>query len=148
VGVAGLYRSADRKGRHPFRPGKPTGAHPTEPVVEFSHGEGCSITGGYVYRGAALGADYQGRYVFADFVRGRLWSIALVVDPATGDARATGLLEHTSELGGTTQLGNISSFGADADGELFVVSYSRGIVFKLAGPLTPPPTPANPHIVR
>ena len=130
----------------------PRGRRPSTPLVdpifEYDHSVGASITGGYVYRGLALGGDYQGRYFFADFIRGRLWSIALIVDPSTGEARATGLIEHTAELGGTAQLGNVSSFGVDADGELFVVSYSRGIVFRLAGPLTAPPTPVNPHIVR
>lgn len=77
-----------------------------------------------------------------------MWSIALAISPATGEARASGLIEHTAELGGTGQLGNVSSFGTDADGELYVVSYSRGIIFKLAGPLTVPPTPVNPRIVR
>ena len=99
------------------------------------------------YRGVALGAPYAGRYFFADFVQGRVWSIALTIDAATGDARASGLLEHTAELGGASQLGNVSSFGADADGELYIVSYSRGTVLKITGPLTAPPTPLNPRIV-
>jgi glucose/arabinose dehydrogenase len=119
-----------------------------DPIFEYDHSIGASITGGYVYRGAGLGPDFLGRYFFADFVRGRVWSVALAVDPGTGDARATGLIEHTEELGGTDTLGNVSSFGVDADGELYIVGYSRGIIFKLAGPLTTPPTPVNPHIVR
>ena len=119
-----------------------------DPIFEYDHTVGASITGGYVYRGAGLGADVAGRYFFADFIRGRVWSIALVIDPSTGEARATGLIEHTGELGGTSTLGNISSFGVDADGELYLVSYSRGIIFKIAGPLTAPPTPLNPRIVR
>lgn len=78
-----------------------------------------------------------------------MWSsLALAVDPGTGEARASGLTEHTSELGGTAQLGDVSLFGPDVDGELYIVSYSRGIIFKLAGPLTTPPTPLNPRIVR
>ena len=67
---------------------------------------------------------------------------------ASGEARATGLIEHTDELGGASALGNISSFGVDADGELYLVSYSRGIIFKLTGPLATPPAPLNPRIVR
>jgi len=46
-----------------------------------------------------------------------------------------------------SQLGNVSSFGADADGELYLVSYSRGTVLKITGPATAPPTPVNPRIV-
>lgn len=143
------YGWRNREGAHDYVTSRPPAFTPLiDPIFEYDHSVGASITGGYVYRGTALGSEYQGRYFFADFIRGRVWSIALVVDPGTGEARATGLIEHTSDLGGTTQLGNVSSFGVDAGGEIFVVSYSRGIVFKLAGPLAPPPTPLNPHIVR
>jgi len=143
------YGWRNREGAHDYVTSRPPAFTPLiDPIFEYDHSVGASITGGFVYRGAGLGADYQGRYFFADFVRGRVWSIGLAVDPATGEARASGLLEHTAELGGTTQLGNVSSFGTDADGELYIVGYSRGIVFKLAGPLTAPPTPVNPRIVR
>ena len=66
---------------------------------------------------------------------GRVWSLAL--DDRSGDrrgARRRTCVEHTAELGGTAQLGNVSSFGVDADGELYIVSYSRGTIFKLLGP--------------
>ncbi len=143
------YGWRNREGAHDNVTSRPPAFTPlVDPIFEYDHSVGASITGGYVYRGSALGPDYQGRYFFADFVRGRLWSIALAIDAASGEARASGLIEHTGELGGTTQLGNISSFGLDADSELFVVSYSRGIIFKLAGPLTAPPTPLNPRIIR
>jgi hypothetical protein len=120
----------------------------TDPVFDYGRSFGATVVGGYVYRGSGLRRLFRGRYFFADFIRGRVWSIALALDLATGEARATGLIEHTSELGGAGQLGNISSFGVDADGELFIVSHSRGIVFMLTGPLSAPPTPVNPRIVR
>ena len=143
------YGWRNREGAHDYITARPPAFTPlVDPIFEYDHSVGASITGGYVYRGAALGSDYQGRYFFADFVRSRVWSIALIVDPATGEARATGLLEHTAELGGSQQLGNISSFGLDADGELYIVGYSRGTVFRIVGPLGTPPTPVNPHIVR
>jgi glucose/arabinose dehydrogenase len=143
------YGWRDREGAHDNVTSRPPAFTPLiDPVFEYDHGIGQSITGGFVYHGSALGPEYQGRYFFADFIRGRVWSIGLSADPATGEGRASGLTEHTSEFGGTSQLGNISSFGLDADGELFLLSYSRGVVFKLAGPLTPPPTPLNPQIVR
>jgi glucose/arabinose dehydrogenase len=143
------YGWRNREGAHDYLTSRPPAFAPlVDPIFEYDHSVGASITGGYVYRGTSLGGQYQGRYFFADFIRGRVWSIALTVDPVTREARASGLLEHTTELGGTTQLGNVSSFGVDAGGELFVVSYSRGMIFKLAGPLTAPPTPLNPHIVR
>src|SRR5437773_2513507 len=77
----------------------------TEPIFEYDHSAGQSITGGFVYRGGALPAMYRGRYFFADFIQGRVWSIALTID-AAGETRAADLREHTAELGGAAQLGN------------------------------------------
>ena len=79
---------------------------------------------------------------------GRVWSIALTIDPLTREARASGRIEHTAELGGTTQLGNVSSFGVDADGELYVVSYSRGAILNVFGPPSAPSTPGGLRIIR
>jgi glucose/arabinose dehydrogenase len=143
------YGWRNREGAHDNVTSRPPAFTPLiDPIFEYDHSAGQSITGGFIYRGTALGSEYNGRYFFADYVRGRVWSIAIALDPSTGEARASGLIEHTGDLGGTTQIGNVSSFGTDADGELFLLSYSRGIVFKLAGPLAPPPTPLNPRIVR
>ena len=70
-----------------------------DPIHQYSHSEGQSISGGYVYRGTALGADFRGRYFFADYVRQRVWSLGLSLGPG-GEASAAGLIEHTAELGG------------------------------------------------
>jgi glucose/arabinose dehydrogenase len=118
-----------------------------EPIHEYDHRTGNSITGGYVYRGDALPAGFRGRYFFAD-LSGRLWSLGLVVDGASGEARAGNLLEHTAELGGVGVLGNISSFGVDGDGELYVVNYSSGRILKIVGPPAAPAAPAGLRIVR
>jgi hypothetical protein len=67
------------------------------------------------------------------------------VNPASGEASASDLIEHTSELG---QLGNVSSFGLDSAGELYIVSYSRGVVVKVLGPRTAPAAPTGLHIIR
>ena len=143
------YGWRNREGAHDYVTSRPPAFTPlVDPIFEYDHNVGASITGGYVYRGSTLGLEYQGRYLFGDFIRGRVWSTGITIDPVTGEGRAFGLLEHTAELGGTGVTGNVSSFGIDADGELYIVSYSRGIIFKLAGPLTTPPTPLNPRIVR
>ena len=107
-----------------------------DPIAEYDHGAGRSITGGFVYRGAALGATFRGRYFYADFITGRVWSIALV-PAAGGEVSASALVEHTSELGGTGTTGNVSAFGVDAAGELYVVSYSSGRILKVV-PGQPP----------
>jgi len=101
-----------------------------------------------VYRGAALPAMFRGRYFFADFIRGRVWSIALTVDATTGEARAADLIEHTAELGGAAQLGNVSAFGVDADGELYIVNYAAGRILKVIGPAAAPSPPTGLRIIR
>jgi hypothetical protein len=112
----------------------------TDPIHEYDHSLGQSITGGYVYRGADLGPTYTGRYFFADFVNARVWSIGLTIDDATGAAQAGSAVEYTADLGGSAALGNISAFGVDADAELYIVSYSLGRIYKIYL-LRPPPTP-------
>jgi sugar lactone lactonase YvrE len=82
--------------------------------------------------------------VFADFVAGRIWSLALSVEPS-GDARASDLRDHTVELGSP---GSISSFGVDAGGELYLVAYSTGSVLRVLGAATAPPVPTSLRIIR
>ena len=135
-----------REGAHPY-----TGSTTqplVDPIHDYDHGEGRSITGGYVYRGAALPA-MRGRYFFADYVTRRVWSLALRVNAATGEASPStvaDLIDHTTELGGTTVVGGVSSFGVDAAGELYVVNYSSGTILKIVGP--PPTAPTNVRIIR
>ena len=142
------YGWRNREGAHDEVTSLPPAYLPlVEPIHEYDHTVGQSITGGYVYRGRALGPNYQGRYFFADYVRGRVWSIALTPDSSAG-ARASDLVEHTAELGRSSQLGTVSSFGLDADGELYIVVYSLGTILKVLGPLTAPPTPGGVRIIR
>jgi glucose/arabinose dehydrogenase len=119
---------------------------PTAPIYDYDRTLGVSVTGGYVYRGTALGAAYQGRYFFADY-SGRVWSIALTID-SSGEARASNLMEHTAELGGASQLGTISTFGINTDGELFIASHSLGRILVVSGPLAPPAAPIGLRIIR
>jgi hypothetical protein len=55
-------------------------------------------------------------------------------------------MEHTADFGGQSQLGNISAFGLDADGELYIVSHSRGVILKVGG--LAPPTPTEVRVIR
>jgi glucose/arabinose dehydrogenase len=119
----------------------------TDPIHEYSHSVGQSITGGFVYRGSLLPASYRGRYFFADYVQGRVWSIALTIDPATGEATASSArTDHTAELGGAAVIGNISAFGIDAAGELYVVNHTGGTIVQIMGPS--PAAPTNLRIIR
>jgi glucose/arabinose dehydrogenase len=83
----------------------------TLPVLEYGHGEGCSITGGFVYRGAAI-PDLQGHYFYADYCQGWVRSFRLqdgqAVEPQQWPTLAPG--------------GAITSFGQDAAGELYLLS--------------------------
>jgi len=118
----------------------------TDPIWEYSHSVGQSITGGFIYRGASLGTSYRGRYFFADYVQGRVWSMVLSINPSTGEASASPPVDHTADLGGSSVLGNISSFGIDAAGELYVVNHTGGTIVKIFSPA--PRAPTNLRIIR
>ena len=101
----------------------------TEPIHTYDHHVGASITGGFVYRGSVLGSAYVGRYFFGDFITGRIWSAGLNVDPTTHEATAGTIIDHSEELVEAASF--VSSFGIDAAGEIYVVSYLDGAVYKI-----------------
>jgi glucose/arabinose dehydrogenase len=103
------------EGKHPFE-SKPLGPGKlVKPIAEYSHDDGCSITGGYVYRGTKLPA-LRGRYLFGDYCTGTVWSL-----PARGGrARAE-----------PVKVESLTSFGESLAGELYLVSAS-GIVYRLS----------------
>jgi hypothetical protein len=86
-------------------------------VFEYPTGDGCAVTGGYVYRGEEI-PDLVGAYVFGDFCNGRLEAFAV------RNGRA---VQHR-ELGPVVE--NLASFGEDAGGELYALSLS-GNVYRL-----------------
>ena len=83
------------------------------PVATYGRADGCSVTGGYVYRGTAVPA-LQGRYLYADFCSGSVWSL-----PADGKPQA-----HGRPIG---TVPNPSSFGEDHAGELYLTSLQGGL---------------------
>ena len=88
-----------------------------------------------MYRGSAIGGTLPGRYLFADFVTSRVWSIALTINATTGEATASDFREHTAELGAAAT--SPASFAEDAAGELYIVTYG-GAVYRLSGTATGP----------
>jgi glucose/arabinose dehydrogenase len=93
----------------------------TPPIAEYDHAAGrCSITGGYVYRGSAIPA-LVGGYVFGDYCSGEIWVI-----PATAAGPATPSLLLDTNL-------QISSFGENRNGELFVVDHGGRIYVIVQG---------------
>jgi glucose/arabinose dehydrogenase len=120
-----------------------------DPIHEYSHSVGQSITGGFVYRGVGgLPSTYRGRYFFADYVQGRVWSLTLAVDAESREATVSAVTEHTSELGGSAVLGNISSFGVDAEGELYIVNHTGGTIVQIMSTAPRPSPPANVRIIK
>ena len=103
----------------------------TEPVYEIFHDQNfqgpCSITGGYVYRGSKY-IDLIGKYIFADYCSGDFYIIE-----SDGQGGWDGL-----ELG--TKPHNVSSFGEDKDGELYMVSYFTGDIYRVVGETVSIPT--------
>jgi glucose/arabinose dehydrogenase len=122
VTKGGNYGWSVREGTLPFGNRPATANALIDPVWQYDHQVGKSITGGFVYRGKAI-PELEGAYLYGDFVSGRLW--ALKLDEATG--RATNLKIPWSGL-------PIYGFGSDADGEAYVLTSSptgQG-VFRLA----------------
>jgi glucose/arabinose dehydrogenase len=121
-----------------------------DPIYNYLHGagsfQGNSVTGGYVYRGPA--ASLQGHYFFADFINSRLWSLRWDgSDPSTFDgSNFTDLADRTSDPDFAPDQGtlvNISSFGEDASGNLYIVSLG-GDVFRISAlPVVPALGPAS-----
>jgi len=128
------YGWRHREGLHPFNSSVATD-FPSfiDPIHEYSHGTGFSITGGYVYRGASM-LQNRGRYFFADFVTSRLWSMDVT------NGVASDLVSHFSEIfNGTTGLSysGASAFAVDADGEIYVLNYGSGQIIRILATLTP-----------
>lgn len=92
------------------------------PIAEYDHTAGRSVTGGFVYRGAQY-PELQGRYFFADFIEGKIWS--MIKTGSEPDTWSTPKLERDTSL-------YISSFGEDEAGELYVVDLAGGTVRRLA----------------
>lgn len=110
------------EGRARFAGGGPVrGRRPVAPVAQYTHASGCSVTGGYVFRGAGVPA-LRGRYVYADFCSGRVWSTR--AGPRPGAVR-----EITGRLG--RSLSNVTSFGEGSRGELYLIA--SGTLYRFVG---------------
>lgn len=83
---------------------------------------GCSVTGGYVYRGKTI-PELHGTYFFADYCSGHIWSFEF------SGGRVRNVHDRTAQinLAGGEFTTYVSSFGQDAQGELYVVDYNGGV---------------------
>jgi glucose/arabinose dehydrogenase len=120
-----------REGKHDFITSHTAAPIPfTDPFYEYDHDYGKSITGGWVYRGTALGPAYQGRYFLADFITRKVISLGLTIDPVTHEATLADQIEHTSTGEIDPNLGMFTSIDIDSQGELYFVGYG-GTIYKL-----------------
>lgn len=121
------------EGELPYRLTERCTASYQPPVLVYPREEGRSVTGGYVYRGSRF-PSLSGRYFFADYVQGRLWSIQ-----RSGDS---GWTPKRLELDSTE---GIVSLGEDEAGELYLLGFGSGTVYQIvdADPPSPPPTPVH-----
>ena len=99
-----------REGLHEFRGAKPP--NNVDPVWEYGREQGCSVTGGFVYRGQAI-PELLGSYVFGDYCTSRLWAVQI----SSGEVVFRDL--NINIFGGA-----LASFGEDANGELYAFSLS------------------------
>ena len=90
------------------------------PIFEYAHTLGCSVTGGFRYRGSEIPGVF-GSYFYGDFCTGRIWE---AVQDGGGDWTSTNILDTTY---------NISGWGEDLAGEIYVVSHG-GSVYKVTRP--------------
>jgi uncharacterized repeat protein (TIGR03806 family) len=115
----GNYGWRCREGAHNYNTSGPCPAGMIDPVAEYSHNNsGASITGGYVYRGKAIG-DLAGRYVLGDYINGKIWKL---------EADSTGKFQRTQLLDTSY---SIASFGQGNDGEIYAVDIASGRLHKL-----------------
>jgi glucose/arabinose dehydrogenase len=106
------------EGSEPFedKPLTPTGAV-VEPITEYTHDDGCSISGGFVYRGAEVRRQAWGRYFYGDYCSGKIWSVAR-------EGR------RVSRRGHPFEVADLTSFAEDLEGELYILS-AGGTIFRL-----------------
>ncbi|MDH5377442.1 MAG: PQQ-dependent sugar dehydrogenase [Gammaproteobacteria bacterium] len=117
VKKGGNYGWPLREGTHCYRNDPCLDSKLIDPIHEYDHAQGQSITGGYVYRGNKLG-QLQGQYIFGDFVSGKIWSLTI----ERNKTQVQRVLDTTL---------NIASFAEDLSGEVYVLSYGDGLIYRI-----------------
>jgi glucose/arabinose dehydrogenase len=114
------YGWSRMEGRHCFPTRRAKCDTGTPPVAEYSHGSGCSVTGGYVYRGPTI-PKLDGVYLFSDYCSGTVWGLVRdKADPNTFHMRR--YLETALR---------VSSFGQDLAGEVYLLDHKGGGVWRV-----------------
>jgi glucose/arabinose dehydrogenase len=92
----------------------------TQAAIDYPHSEGCSITGGYVYRGKAL-PELEGAYFYSDYCTALLRSFRMK------NGKVVDSWDWKKALDPESQIAQVASFGEDQDGELYVVTHAKAI---------------------
>jgi glucose/arabinose dehydrogenase len=106
------------EGLHSYQDQPTSGATFTWSVAEYPHSDGCSVTGGYVYRGRSQ-PELQGVYFYGDYCSGNIWGLI-----------QTGQDKWQSEILFSTGA-KITTFGVDEAGELYISDYGSGTILRL-----------------
>lgn len=114
-----------REGAHNYEGGSYGPGVPTNPIHEYAHSVGQSITGGFVYDGPA--PALQGKYIFGDFITGKIFALEK-------NGASVSVTEITSMLSSPIGAYELASFGLDAQHNLYAIKYSGEVVI-----LTPRP---------
>jgi uncharacterized repeat protein (TIGR03806 family) len=115
----GNYGWSVMEGTHPFRPERPRGPTPIlMPIVEHSHAEFRSVTGGFIYRGSRL-KELLGSYIYGDYDTGRIWMLRYDGKQVT---------EHRELVDSSLRL---VGFAEDSAGELLLVDHMGGGIHRL-----------------
>ena len=92
-----------------------------DPIHQYPRNDGVSITGGYVYRGKQIPA-LQGKYLFADYAKGNIWALSFDGTTKTGNELLS------------TDGGSVSSFGVDANEEIYILDHYSGQIKRFVAP--------------
>jgi uncharacterized repeat protein (TIGR03806 family) len=117
------------------------------PLLDYPHTDGRAVIGGYVYRGKEFAHDLGGKYIFGDNVFRTVWALDETATPVKKTLLCV-MPKGTGPNSGTDYTG-LSSFGTDADGELYFCQMSSigGRIFKLQRGGPPPPTKNLPLLI-
>ena len=117
------------------------------PLLDYPHSDGRAIIGGYVYRGREFTTDLGGKYIFGDNVYHTIWALDETTTPVKKDVLCV-MPKGGGPNSGTDYTG-LSSFGVDADGEIYLCQMSSigGRIYKLARGGPPPPAKPFPKLL-
>src|SRR5208282_1343824 len=117
------------------------------PILDYPHTDGRAVIGGYVYRGEKFASDLGGKYIFGDNVYRIIWAMDETTTPVKKNILCV-MPKGTGPNSGTDYTG-LSSFGTDANGEIYFCQMSSigGRIFKLARGGPPPPAKTFPKLL-